>query len=141
MPLAFAGMLAMFITFLIVYMEKYGQKVIEKIITSLIAIISIAYILEIILAQPDYSEIAIHTFIPMLDNKDALLVAVSMLGATIMPHVIFLHSELVKTRNKNLKTYPEKKYHLKMEKIDVFIAMNIAFIINAAMVIVSASVF
>jgi manganese transport protein len=63
-----------------------------------------------------------------------------MLGATVMPHVIYLHSELVQCRNHGM-TLNEKKKHLRMEKIDVFLAMNIAFLVNAAMVIVSASVF
>ena len=140
-PLPIAGLLTGAITFLIVYMEKYGQKVIEKIITILIAIISIAYTLEIILAKPDFIQIGIHTLIPMIENKEALLIAVGMLGATVMPHVIFLHSDLVKERNKFLRTYEERKRHLKMEKIDVIIAMNIAFIVNAAMVIVAAAIF
>ena len=140
-PLPIAGILTGIITFFIVYMEKYGQKVIEKIITILILIISVSYTIEIILAKPDFAQIGIHTLIPMIDNKEALLIAVGMLGATVMPHVIFLHSELVKTRNKNLKTYEEKKHHLKMEKIDVIIAMNIAFVVNAAMVIVAAAIF
>ena len=63
-----------------------------------------------------------------------------MLGATVMPHVIYLHSQLVQSRNGGM-SLEEKKNHLRMEKIDVVIAMNIAFIVNAAMVIVSASVF
>jgi manganese transport protein len=63
-----------------------------------------------------------------------------MLGATVMPHVIFLHSELVQARNGD-REIEKKRHHLKMEKIDIVIAMNIAFIVNAAMVIVAASVF
>ncbi|MCX7773980.1 MAG: Nramp family divalent metal transporter, partial [Clostridia bacterium] len=70
----------------------------------------------------------------------AVLIAVGMLGATVMPHVIYLHSQLVQTRNQNL-TPDEKKKHLKLEKLDITIAMNIAFIVNAAMVVVSAAVF
>src|SRR5574344_403614 len=140
-PLSIAGLLTIIITFIIVYMEKYGQRVVEIIITILISLICLAYGLEIILAHPDFTMIGLHTFLPKLANKDALLIAVGMLGATVMPHVIYLHSDLVKTRNAKLKTDDEKKYHLKMEKIDVFLAMNIAFIVNAAMVIVSAAVF
>jgi manganese transport protein len=77
---------------------------------------------------------------PTLKNSEALFIAMGMLGATVMPHVIFLHSELVQARNGD-KTIKKKKQHLKKEKIDVVIAMNIAFIVNAAMVIVAASVF
>lgn len=140
-PLTIAGVLTCIITFLIVYLEKYGQRVVEIVITVLIAIICIAYGIEIFLAKPDYVQIGIHTLLPMINNSEALLIAVGMLGATVMPHVIFLHSNLVKVRNCGLKTFKEKKLHLKMEKIDIIIAMNIAFIVNAAMVIVSAAVF
>ena len=139
--LPIAGILTGIITFAIVYMEKFGQKVIERIIIVLISIISIAYILEIILAKPDFVQIGIHTLLPMINNEEALLIAVGMLGATVMPHVIYLHSDLVKERNKNLKTYEARKRYFKMEKIDVIIAMNIAFIVNAAMVIVAAAIF
>src|SRR5690348_1767936 len=69
-----------------------------------------------------------------------MLIAVGMLGATVMPHVIYLHSQLVQHRNKDL-TESDKKRHLKMERLDIAIAMNLAFIVNAAMVIVAASVF
>jgi manganese transport protein len=77
---------------------------------------------------------------PSLPNGDAVMIAVGMLGATVMPHVIFLHSQLVQERNTH-KSDESKKQHLKMERLDITIAMNIAFIINAAMVIVSAAVF
>jgi manganese transport protein len=140
-PLTIAGVLTCIITFLIVYLEKYGQRVVEITITVLIAIICVAYGLEIFLAKPDYVQIGIHTLMPTLNNSEALLIAVGMLGATVMPHVIFLHSNLVKVRNSRLKTFKEKQLHLKMEKIDIIIAMNIAFIVNTAMVIVSAAVF
>jgi len=75
-----------------------------------------------------------------MPNSEALLIAVGMLGATVMPHVIYLHSHLVQHRCTDLSDEGKLK-HLKMEKIDVTIAMNIAFIVNAAMVIVSAAVF
>lgn len=140
-PLTVAGVLTCIITFLIVYLEKYGQRVVEIMITILIAIICAAYGLEIFLAKPDYVQIGIHTLLPTLNDSEALLIAVGMLGATVMPHVIFLHSNLVKVRNSGLKTFKEKQLHLKMEKIDIIIAMNIAFIVNTAMVIVSAAVF
>ena len=83
---------------------------------------------------------ACNTLIPSLPNGQAVLIAVGMLGATVMPHVIYLHSELVQSRNHSTDA-AEKKKHLRMEKIDIVIAMNIAFLVNAAMVVVSASVF
>lgn len=140
-PLPIAGILTAIITFAITYMQKYGQRAIEVIITILVAVISVSYAIELFLAKPDWPSVAFHTIVPSLPNSEAVLIAVGMLGATVMPHVIYLHSELVQSRNLKTATLEEKKKHLKMEKIDVVIAMNIAFIVNAAMVIVSASVF
>lgn len=139
-PMIYAGLLTGLITFLICYMEKYGQKVIEIIIAGLVAVISIAYTIELFLAKPDWSQVAIHTIIPMLPNGEAVFLAVGMLGATVMPHVIYLHSHLVQYRCTDSSNEGKLK-HLRMEKLDVAIAMNIAFIVNAAMVIVSAAVF
>lgn len=139
-PMAYAGMITAILTFLIVYMGKYGQRVVEIIISILIAIICMSYTLELFLAQPDWTSAGLHTLIPSLPDGEAILIAVGMLGATVMPHVIYLHSQLVQHRNKDL-TEEDKKRHYKMERIDITIAMNIAFVVNAAMVIVSAAVF
>jgi manganese transport protein len=139
-PMLYAGLLTGFLTYLICYMEKYGQKPVEIIITILVAVISAAYLFEIFLAKPDWAQVGIHTLVPTLPNGEAVTIAVGMLGATVMPHVIYLHSQLVQCRCSD--TTPEgKRHHLKMEKIDISIAMNVAFFINAAMVIVSAAVF
>ncbi|HBL83656.1 MAG TPA: hypothetical protein DDZ99_01900 [Clostridiales bacterium] len=86
------------------------------------------------------TELIEHTLIPSLPNSEAVFIAVGMLGATAMPHVIYLHSQLVQHRNKD-QSEQEKKKHLRMERIDITIAVNIAFIVNAAMVVVSAAVF
>lgn len=139
-PLPIASVLTAVVTFGIIYMQKYGQKVVEKIITVLVAVICVSYAVEIFLAKPDWAEIGIHVLLPELPNGQAVLLAVGMLGATVMPHVIYLHSQLVQHRNGDT-TVKGKKRHLKMEKADVVIAMNIAFVVNAAMVIVSAAVF
>lgn len=139
-PLVWAGLLTGVITFIIVYVEKYGQRVVEVIIGLLIAVICCGYAIELLLAKPDWSQVALHTLLPSLPNGQAVLIAVGMLGATVMPHVIFLHSQLVQSRNHD-KCIEQKRRHLRMERLDIIIAMNIAFIINAAMVIVSASVF
>lgn len=138
--LSYSVILTAIVTFMIVYLQKYGQRVVEIVITLLIAVICGAYTIELFLARPDWPQVALHTLLPSLPNGQAVLIAVGMLGATVMPHVIYLHSELVQCRNGG-KTIEEKRKHLFMEKIDVFFAMNIAFVVNAAMVIVSASVF
>ncbi len=139
-PMVWAGLITAILTFFIVYMGRYGQRVLEAIISILVAVICISYTLEVFLAKPDWTQAGLHVLIPSMPNGEAVMIAVGMLGATVMPHVIYLHSQLVQQRNGNM-TEQQKKKHLKLERIDITIAMNIAFIINAAMVIVSAAVF
>ncbi|MBD7912229.1 MULTISPECIES: Nramp family divalent metal transporter [Clostridium] len=139
-PMIYSGIIIGVITFVICYMEKYGQKTVEIIITVLVLIICVAYTIEIFLAKPDLLQVGIHTIVPSLPNGESVFIAVGMLGATVMPHVIYLHSQLVKHRCVDCSDEGKEK-HLKLEKIDISIAMNIAFVVNAAMVIVAASVF
>ncbi len=139
-PMVYAGIIAAVLTFLIVYLGKYGQRCLEVVISVFIAVVCIAYTFELFLAKPDWADAGMHVLMPSLPGSEAVLIAVGMLGATVMPHVIYLHSQLVQCRNKG-NTEGEKRKHLKMERIDITIAMNIAFIVNAAMVIVSAAVF
>lgn len=139
-PMAIAGLITAVITFFIVYLGKYGQRVLEAFISILVAVICIAYTLELFLAKPDWAAAGLHVLMPSFPNGEAVMIAVGMLGATVMPHVIFLHSQLVQERNTHSSDEAKKK-HLKLERLDITIAMNIAFIINAAMLIVSAAVF
>ncbi|MGE5558572.1 MAG: Nramp family divalent metal transporter [Bacillota bacterium] len=139
-PMFYACILTGIMTFFLVYVEKYGQRVVEFTIAALVAVITSAYVIELVLTKPDWGAVASHTLIPALSNGQAVLIAAGMLGATVMPHVIYLHSQLVQCRNGD-KSPEQKKRHLRLEKIDIILAMNIAFIINAAMVVVSAAVF
>lgn len=139
-PLVYAGLITGVLTLIIVSLEKYGQRVVEVVIACLVAVICISYTVELFLAKPDWSAVALHTLIPSMPNGEALLVAVGMLGATVMPHVIYLHSQLVQCRRYD-ESEEEKTRHFRMERTDIIFAMNIAFIINAAMVIVSGAVF
>ncbi len=139
-PMFYAGLITAALTFLIVYLGKYGQRVVEVIISILVAVICISYTIELFLAKPDWALAGLHVLIPSLPNGEAIYIAIGMLGATVMPHVIYLHSQLVQHRN-NDSNEGMKKKHLKMELLDITIAMNIAFVVNAAMVVVSAAVF
>lgn len=137
-PLVWSAILTGAITYFICHMQKYGQQIVERIITGMVAIISVSYIWEMFISKPQWGQVAYHVAVPIL-TPASVLVAVGMLGATVMPHVIYLHSHLVQTR----RTEDEKDcvHHLKMAKVDVFVAMNMAFIVNSAMVIVSAAIF
>lgn len=139
-PMAYAGIITAGLTFLIVYISKYGQRAVEIIISILVAVIGTSYVIELFLAKPNWLATGYHTLVPSLPNSQAVFIAVGMLGATVMPHVIYLHSQLVQSRNNNSSDEGKRK-HLFMERVDIAIAMNIAFVVNAAMVIVSAAVF
>ncbi|MCL2342743.1 MAG: Nramp family divalent metal transporter [Firmicutes bacterium] len=139
-PMIYAGLLTGLLTFFICCIEKYGQKAIELVITALVAVIGTAYLIEIFLAKPDWAQAGIRALLPSLPNGKAVMLAVGMLGATVMPHVIYLHSQLVQSRGGGAGD-AEKRHHLKMEKIDIAVAMNVAFLVNAAMLVVSAAVF
>lgn len=137
-PLAWSALITAIAIYAICYLEKYGQKFVERIITAMVAVIGLVYVLELFLAKPDWGQVAYHLAVPTL-TPDSVLVAVGMLGATVMPHVIYLHSYLVQPRRNGC--IEDCRHHFKMAKYDIFIAMNIAFIVNAAMVVVSAAVF
>jgi manganese transport protein len=137
-PLVWSALFTGTVTYGICHMQKYGQKIVERIITGMVAVISIAYVGEMFMSGPDWGQVGYHVAVPML-TPESMLVAVGMLGATVMPHVIFLHSNLVQTRR--TECLEDCKHHLKMAKLDVFVAMNMAFFVNAAMVIVSAALF
>ncbi len=139
-PLIYAALITGVVTLIITGMAKYGQRVVETIIFSFVAVVCGAYFIELFLAKPDWSAVAFHTVVPSLPGGEAVLIAVGMLGATVMPHVIYLHSELVQYRN-GAHSERKKLAHYRLEKIDITVAMNIAFLINAAIVIVSAAVF
>ncbi len=138
-PMLPAGLLTGALTYLICCTERYGQRIVERIITVLVAVVGFAYLTELFLAKPDWAQTALGCVTPALPDRGAAVLAVGMLGATVMPHVIYLHSALVQCRCGSDEA--SKRKCLRMEKLDVAFAMNVAFFVNAAMVVVSAAVF
>src|SRR4030066_406057 len=138
-PLLPAALLTGVAVFLILAVERHGFRQLEYVIMGFVGIIGVAYAIEVLLAKPDWSAIAYHVAVPQIDSK-SVYVAVGMLGATVMPHVIYLHSALVKHRLK-AKDVKHNRKHFRFERLDVFLAMNGAWLINSAMIIVSAAVF
>lgn len=138
-PLLPAALLTGVAVFLILAVERHGFRQLEYVIMGFVGIIGVAYAIEVLLAKPDWSAIAYHVAVPQIDSK-SVYVAVGMLGATVMPHVIYLHSALVKHRLK-AKDVKHNRKHFRFERLDVFLAMNGAWLINSAMIIMSAAVF
>lgn len=136
-PLLAAAVITGIFVFAILAIERFGFRKLEYTIMGFVGAILASYLFEVFIAKPDWEKIAFHTFVPLI-GSDSIYIAVGMLGATVMPHVIYLHSALVLPR---VKEGHEKKKHLGLTRLDVLVAMNLAFFINAAMVIMAAAVF
>lgn len=126
-------------TFLLLWFQKLGMRRLEAFIIALILVIGVSFLVEIFLAKPDTSEI-LKGFIPSSLSGDALYIAVGIIGATVMPHNLYLHSSLVQTR-KIANTDSGIRKALKFNFFDSVIALNAAFLVNAAILILAASVF
>jgi len=140
LPLWIAGLLTAIITFVILSLERYGFRPLEAVITGFLAIIAISYVVELFLGHPDWTAISYNTFVPHFSNSESVLLGAGILGATVMPHAIFLHSAL--TQGRVVVNKPEQLRRLfHFEIIDVVIAMVIASSVNAAMLITAAAAF
>ena len=123
---------------LILAVEQIGFQWLERVIMFLVGVIGVSYAIEMFLSKPSWRPIVTHVLLPEI-HSSSIYLAVSMLGATVMPHVIYLHSALVLPRREELDR--DEHHHRKMELIDVLLAMNGAWLINSAMVVMAAAVF
>mgnify|MGYP000870173022 FL=1 len=138
-PLLWGVSLTVADTFLFLLLQNYGVRKMEAFIICLIAIIGGSFLVEMILAKPDMSELAAG-FIPSIPNSTALYIAIGIIGATIMPHNLYLHSALVQTRRFD-SDEKSVKSAIKFNIIDSAIALNLAFFVNAAILVLAASTF
>jgi manganese transport protein len=139
-PLMAAGLLTALVTFLILGLQRYGFRPLEAVITAFVGIVGVSYLIEMFLVQPDWYQVIYHTFVPQFSGPESVLLATGILGATVMPHVIYLHSSL--TQDRVVTRHPEQMRRLfRFELADVFIAMGIAGLINMAMLVMAASEF
>lgn len=139
LPLIFGVSVTVLDTFLLFYLQKKGMRTMEAFIIALVLIIGLSFIIEIFFAKPDVSAI-IKGFVPSSLNNEALYIAVGIIGATVMPHNLYLHSALVQTRKIRNDEQGIKKA-IKYNLIDSTIALNAAFFVNAGILILAASVF
>jgi manganese transport protein len=139
-PLFVAGLITAVFTFVILSLERYGFRPLEAVITAFVGVIAVCYVIEIFWVQPDWGAIGLGLVIPQFRGTESVLLASGILGATVMPHVIFLHSAL--TQGRIVTRDPEKLRRLyRFERIDVVIAMGSAGFINMAMLIMAAATF
>lgn len=139
LPLEWGVCITVLDTFLLLYLQRLGMRKMEAFIIVLVAIVAISFLTEIIIAKPVISEV-VKGFMPGQLNPEALLIAIGIIGATVMPHNLYLHSALVQTRKIN-KTKEGIKQALRFNFIDSTIALNIAFFVNAAILVLAATVF
>lgn len=139
LPLIWGVSLTVLDTLLLLVLQSYGMRKIEAFIIALVVIIGAAFFAEMILAKPSLVELS-KGFIPNIPNDEALYIAIGIIGATVMPHNLYLHSSLVQTRRID-QTDKGIWTAIKYNFIDSAIALNAAFFVNAAILVLAASTF
>jgi len=139
-PLWVAGILTAITTFLILGLERYGFRPLEAVITVLVAIVAASYLIETVLDKPNWGNVLYSSFVPRFSGKESVLLATGIVGATVMPHAIYLHSAL--TQGRIIVREPRQLKRLfHFELTDVAVAMGLAGLVNMAMLIMAASTF
>lgn len=139
-PLWAAGLLTAVVTFIILSLQVRGFRSLEAVITAMLGVIVLCYLVETILDRPDWKMLAYHAVVPQFNGAESVLLAAGILGATVMPHVIFLHSSL--TQDRIVVESPVLRRRLyRFELVDVTVAMGVAGFVNAAMLIMAAATF
>ncbi len=139
LPLIWGVSITVLDTLLLLVLQSYGMRKIELFIISLVAVIGGSFLLEVIFAKPAWSDL-VTGFVPSIPNDEALYIAIGIIGATVMPHNLYLHSSLVQTRRidrSDKGIWSALKYNF----IDSFVALNAAFFVNAAILVLAASTF
>ena len=140
MPLWLAGLVTAVATFLILGLERYGFRPLEAVITVMVGMVAACYLVETLLDRPDWGGVLVGAVVPRFKGAESVLLAAGILGATVMPHAIFLHSAL--TQGRIVVRDPVRLKRLfRFELVDILVAMGLAGIINMAMLIMAASTF
>jgi manganese transport protein len=139
LPLVYGVCITVLDTFLLLFLQRLGMRRMEAFVIGLIAVVGGSFLVEILLARPAPADI-VAGFVPRLQGKEALYIAIGIIGATVMPHNLYLHSALVQTR-KILPGAAHVRKALKINFLDSAVALNLAFLVNAAILILAATVF
>ena len=139
LPLVWGVSITVLDTFLLLFLQRLGIRKMEAFIITLVGVIGISFLVQVLLASPPVGELAMG-FIPGKMSEEALYIAIGIIGATVMPHNLYLHSALVQTRKID-RSDAGIRQAIKFNRIDTTIALNLAFFVNAAILIVAATVF
>jgi manganese transport protein len=136
-----AGLLITFaITWGLLTFQSRGFRPIELIITGFVGVISLAYLVELFIAPPDWGQVFYHTVVPQLSGPDSVTLAVGIVGATVMPHAIYLHSAMVTNRVKT-QNDEQRRRLIRYSNLEVLLALSLAGLVNIAMVAMAATMF
>ncbi|TPE42494.1 Nramp family divalent metal transporter [Pontibacter mangrovi] len=139
MPLVWGVSLTVLDTFLLLFLINKGMRKMEAFVLALVSIIGVAFVLEMVFAKPDVGEL-VAGFVPSIPNNDALYIAIGIIGATVMPHNLYLHSSLVQSRK--IERTPQGIWRaIKYNFVDSAVALNLALFVNAAILILAAAAF
>ena len=139
-PLLVAGLIAGAAAFAILGLQRSGFRRLEAAIAGLVGVIVVSFCSEVFFAKPDAGQVARHLFVPGFEGTESVLLAVGILGATVMPHVVYLHSALTQNRISGRNAAERLKIQ-RFERVDVLIAMSLAGIVNISMLAIAAAVF
>ncbi|HEX6490078.1 MAG TPA: Nramp family divalent metal transporter [Gaiellaceae bacterium] len=126
--------------FLILGLQRFGFRPFEATIAAIVGVVGVCYVGELFYTKPPLGTVAKHAFVPQFAGRESVLLAVGILGATVMPHVIYLHSALMQERVRP-ETDEQARRLYKYTRVDVIMAMTIAGLINVAMLVTAASTF
>jgi manganese transport protein len=141
-PMIYAAIFGALDVILILAVTTKKFRVLEQIFILLVSIISFGYIYELLIVKPDPYSILYHSFIPSLQNNSAILITVGIMGATVMPHAIFVHSWFTKNKVQDIRITIEKKRQIrKLHLIENIFVLTIAGMVNAAIMIMAAAAF
>ncbi len=138
-PMLWGVALTLLDTFLLLFLINHGMRRMEAFIFSLVGIVGVAFLLEMFLAKPDVGEL-MRGFLPSIPNGTELYIAIGIIGATVMPHNLYLHSSLVQTR-KFEKSEPKIREAIRFNMIDSMVALNLAFFVNVSLLVLAAATF
>lgn len=139
-PMIYASIFGAFDVILILTLTTRRFRVIEQMFMLFVSVIGIGFFYEIFLVKPDLPSIAYHSVMPMLENGGAIMIAVGVIGATVMPHALFVHTSLA-ARKVHEKSLPERRKARKLHLYECITLLTIAGVVNAAIMIVAASAF
>jgi manganese transport protein len=138
LPLVIGAVVAGAVVTALIWWQQYER--LEHLIIGFVSIIGFCYLAEVLIVKPDWSQAVVGAFVPRV-NSDSILIAMAMLGAVVMPHNIYLHSEVIQSRDWSSEGEPERERLLRFEFLDTLLAMGAGWLINSAMIIVAAAVF